>query len=894
MAGAIDIIRDWAAELQQWEQAALEQIVSGRTVTDDDYKNLLNLFLEEAGLSPKRQDGRPALAFPTRLVEASNAPASRLERMFNLQDVNALPSGQEVRFGSHLTLIYGGNSAGKTGYTRPLGCAAFARGDREVLSNARKQNMQSTPRADIEVSQNGLKTTVTWRKGSRCPELSGVYVFDGASVSAHLSQSNPLSFSPAGLSLLTRLAEVTDTVRGRLRMLIESKSKTHLFSPLFPGDSLVSREIAKMGGSTDIGAMEKLAKLSPEEEKNVEKLDSDISILKAQNLASRTARLKQERSDLQTLLDRVQETALVLGSSAEEEAITLMASLRGRRQEADRVGSDQFRFEPFTQVGTDVWREFVTAAKALADSEAQRGTAYPHKGDHCLLCRQSLSAEAIDLINRLWAFMSSDAPRSLKLAEQASSARANVLSRIELGYFGADSAAKRILQAEASDFAEEVEAFLRNCSTRRSELVTFLTGGAVPQFTPVKIPELSSLSEAISRRAKEIAELEKRDYKQQLGALSQALRELQHRQVLRDHWQEIKTWIEDQKWAAGAQKKVGSTHHITAKYNELFKALVTDQYRETFETTLQRLKQGLRVGIETKGQKGTTVRQIVLSADAFVQKFPVEKILSDGEKRTVALVDFLTEASLDARSTALVLDDPVSSMDLDSKWAVAELLAELAATRQVIVFTHDLLFLHALKACAKKLNIEVLSHWIRREQDQPGYVYLNNSPTCEGDYKSASKARECYTDAKTAPPAKQDALLQQGFGALRSSYEAFVIYDLFNGAVRRFEEQVHFDVLKDVRVDDDIVDQVVEKMATLSRYIDAHLHSDSFAAEKPTPDLLFKEIETFEALRKKHRERKKAAASTGPKPASVGTSTMASGKATEPASAPGQPSTRIN
>jgi hypothetical protein len=149
-------------------------------------------------------------------------------------------------------------------------------------------------------------------------------------------------------------------------------------------------------------------------------------------------------------------------------------------------------------------------------------------------------------------------------------------------------------------------------------------------------------------------------------------------------------------------------------------------------------------------------------------------------------------------------------------------------------------------------------------------VYLDNSPVCEGDYRSATAARECYSRAKNAAPAEQQLILQQGFGALRTSYEAFVIYELFNEVVKRFEERVSFDRLKDVVVDPDTVDLVVQKLGALSRYIDAHLHSDEYAAEKPTPAVLHEEITAFEALRTRHKQSKKRLTLASPKPTNVG------------------------
>ena len=338
------------------------------------------------------------------------------------------------------------------------------------------------------------------------------------------------------------------------------------------------------------------------------------------------------------------------------------------------------------------------------------------------------------------------------------------------------------------------------------------------------------------------------------------MRELQHRRILNECYSEIAAWVNSQRWVAVAQKAGGSTRAITAKYNELFKELVTDQYGFAFQSILGRLKGNLKVSIETRGQKGETVRQIVLHPGSYAQRVAPDKILSDGEKRAVALADFLTEVILDTSSNAIVLDDPVSSLDLDSKEIVAELLAEEATRRQVIVFTHDLAFLHLLKVRAKKLSVGVKSHWIRREDGDPGYVYLDNSPLCEGDYKSARITRECYSKAKSAPPADEERLLQQGFGALRTTYEAFVIYDLFNEVVKRFEERVSFDRLRDVILNQSIVEEVADKLGKLSRYIDAHLHSDNYAAERPTPATLLDEINAFETLRKKHKAMKSSVA----------------------------------
>jgi wobble nucleotide-excising tRNase len=70
--------------------------------------------------------------------------------------------------------------------------------------------------------------------------------------------------------------------------------------------------------------------------------------------------------------------------------------------------------------------------------------------------------------------------------------------------------------------------------------------------------------------------------------------------------------------------------------------------------------------------------------------------LSEGEKTCVALAAFLTELATAQHASALVFDDPVSSLDHRWRSSVAKRLVDEAKKRQVIVFTHDLVFVNDL------------------------------------------------------------------------------------------------------------------------------------------------------------------------------------------------------
>lgn len=628
-------------------------------------------------------------------------------------------------------------------------------------------------------------------------------------------------------------------VRERLRALLNQRDQNLDFTPFFVGFSKIVPHIQNLGADTDLRELSKLSKMSPEEISRILALENEIAQLKTQDPAKKAAELRRSAADLRNLLRAIEACEAELGDNARSQMQALTKSLQDAKTEAQRSGAEQFKTELLHEVGTDVWREFVIAAKSLAEAE-DRGRAYPQKDDPCLLCRQPLSAAAVGLIQKLWEFVSSNS------------------GAVNLDFFSANSPARRLLESLAPERIPALDEEFAAYSMRRNHLIASLEAESFAE-TPILPPhDCSQIDRLISSPENEAPGLGDATERERLALLENKLRELQHRQLLSSNLPSMTTYVELKRWVALGHAAIGSTRHITTKYNELFQALVTSRFVELFQKNLSRFDKGLHVAVETRGQKGETVREVVLSTKTSQRTYAIDHVLSEGEKRAVALADFLTEAELDLDCTGTIIDDPVSSFDIHARRSLARHLAELAATKQVVIFTHDLAFLYELKSQAKSRSVGTLTHWIQRDSSGvPGMVLLDNSPACEEDFKSAQFARERYTKAKAAFGEEQQWLLQQGFGALRSSYEAFVIFNLFDGVVHRFDERISFGRLADVTLDPGIVQEVIAKMESLSRYIDAHLHSDRYAAEKPSPAALLSEIDNFENLRKKHGQLKK-------------------------------------
>jgi hypothetical protein len=117
------------------------------------------------------------------------------------------------------------------------------------------------------------------------------------------------------------------------------------------------------------------------------------------------------------------------------------------------------------------------------------------------------------------------------------------------------------------------------------------------------------------------------------------------------------------------------------------------------------------------------------SASPSRQNVTLPRVFSEGERTALGLAAFFTEASLDASKSALILDDPVSSLDHIRRGLVAARLAALAETRQVIVFTHDVSFVADLKREAKGLGAPIGERSVARGRGgerKPGTCSTNH------------------------------------------------------------------------------------------------------------------------------------------------------------------------
>src|SRR4030088_1786938 len=150
----------WSHDRPAWQRDALRRLVLNGELLDDDIGSLTDIcksaygLAEQQAVAPLTSDDVPAEA-------AGNAPVSLLS-IFHNRGVNALAEDQTLRFGPNLTVVYGDNAAGKSGYIRILKSACRARGQEQILGNVTSGTTPLSPVVSIKYGVGAEEKPREW------------------------------------------------------------------------------------------------------------------------------------------------------------------------------------------------------------------------------------------------------------------------------------------------------------------------------------------------------------------------------------------------------------------------------------------------------------------------------------------------------------------------------------------------------------------------------------------------------------------------------------------------------------------------------------------------------------------------------------------------------------
>ena len=398
MAGSILLkkahLGGWIKNQPLWARDALRRLALGEFDKNDREEILINLKTHNKISIDKKTICKDFTEDHFKTEPPDATPRTLLCSIGPSKHVNRLADDQIMKFAlDGLTLIYGHNGSGKSGYCRIIKklCRSFA--EEDILDNAFKDGEVQKPQATVTYkSDDGEEITENWIDETDPPEsLSGLKVFDDKCATRYVNKDNKIGYSLPEIDFLKGYTGLLDDLKEILTEEFVEVKKT-LQAP-YPCNFIEGTDIFKLielfKSSTPINQLPAEQKLinfavwNDADDKEIVALEKQI----AEDPAKKLSDCKILKATLTNLYEQINAIELALDTPKINELEQVFNLAETTARTAQITASKYFEDElPCT--GFDPWRRMYEHATKYATSiGAPNNKIYSEINDPCLLCQ---------------------------------------------------------------------------------------------------------------------------------------------------------------------------------------------------------------------------------------------------------------------------------------------------------------------------------------------------------------------------------------------------------------------------------------------------------------------------------------------------------------------------
>ena len=657
---------EWLEKQEFWLKSLFHKLSIKDDLTDDDYKEIVDNYIK--------------LHFENIPICISNENLNKitLKRLYGVKGVNRLAQNQELKFGKNLTVVYGENGTGKTGYSRIIQHIGKCLGEiYPIRSNVFNESVAPEAQLDYFIDENPELKTLQWKNLDK-PQKLNIKLFNSSCVKFSLNNERKIDFKPYIFHLCEKLAIATTELH-----LYINQRLNEFFG--YAVDTLEDGTEARNKVLSVICSDKKDLPLIDEYVKNL-----DINELKTQktnqetekNKLNETALLSQKKllenkSDVvNQILETITKSNAYLYSWNEEyvknkNEIQLIKSKTTVDQIISSLNIDEKLKDAFVSLisATDKLYKLVAGDEAtLTDMKK------------CPICRKDISSTdkiVVDLLKRYDELLSINKAQScgdlIKKNQEIEGEYNRIFNKLK--FFESSPQVK-----------EDEKIFL--CVEKISALLSNITNPSFTMDLEASIDELKKIILDIDAKQNKLKE-SITSIDEQTNKINNTINELNAKIYLKENWEQERVYILSY---INLKRIKNINNHGISKCQKDIQERV---YKESFLKTLKLVLKNLNAPEEIKFNTAIISSQMAIKQgyDKIAKTNQLNEILSEGEQTVVALAQFIAESMFSANDNVLFFDDPVNSLDLGRMQVIAKELVFLAKQKQIVIFTHNLVFL---------------------------------------------------------------------------------------------------------------------------------------------------------------------------------------------------------
>lgn len=885
-------LADWCADQPAWAVDAMQRAASCSQRADADVDGLVCRIGLAHGLAVDGEHLCQPFAEDSVVAVGTTPDDVVLHSVGPLKGLDRLAGDQVLKFAlDGITVVFGDNGSGKSGYTRALRQLTCVRedapleGDVFAAGNPPSKSISYTYRVG-----EAAAVTATWMDGESKPAvLGGVTLLDSDNLRVYVSGKSDILYMPPEAACVGRLADLYQAAASRYRGWIDDASRrcAGAFGGHYAQGTTAAALVARLQTGTPeanlptVQALRDAATWSADDEAELASLQAEL----VRGPAATAALCDRIASSCLTIATAVEATATPLSDDVAVRDQPLAEARQRTRRVADALAAERIGSQPIGATGSNTWRELFAIARQFAAEAGVRPNGEPFAvGDPCPLCQQTIGEDAATRLAAFDAYVEGEATREAELAAVALARRVSALRDLS---FKAEGELRTLLAEAATQGApalalvDRTAIFTAALEARRDERVRQFDGGGIADLEPLPASPIDELRTWATQLTEHASELRSGDNR--TAAATSTIAELTDRRQMnglieelvarRNELSNIHAW----KRCEAAL----NTGPLSRLMTSLRKELTTPGLRARIEEEIRNFAlTHIPLQFSDETSKGTSFFEVALATPRKAKK---ARVLSEGEQRALSLACFLAESHVAGRRSGIILDDPVTSLDHGRVRRVARRLVDEAAKgRQIVVFTHNLVFYHELMlACVDRPTpVPALPCLIQQGgSGEFGIVTVGDAPWIARKVKEREQTLKAMIDDipdDLAISTDDYGRRCTGFyAALRETWERAVEEVVLNDVVRRFGSNVGTLRLGGVTVSDDDFLLVHRAMSRASEHSG---HDQAAGKQIGTPDKAqmrvdLDELTAFRAakmkLNREAEERRKSLVS-GPPKAAVG------------------------
>lgn len=780
--GIIDFLWEWGESNGDWGKLLVHKIVTTETgLSPKDREEVFNYFL----LSLALKTDLP----PLTVAKPSYTPSTKKIDIVSLSDVkgvNKLAKGQSIEFGDNVTVIYGENGSGKTGYGRILKALGHSyEVGNLIYSDIYKANEQQT--ASIKYKVDGSESVFSWDGKSTNPDLQNISVFNNNCVQISLADGRGLLVSPIGFHLFNLVSEEL----GKLNTLFQetiSKYPTTIdwINSLHLG-TLQEQFITNLKGNSSIPKLEELSAFNDTHKQSLADSELLLKNLNKQLLEIELKNFRTQEEELSQVIAKIEKTKSNLNSANCLKLGALNSEIVQLESKTNTGLKEIAESNNILLYQSPEFQKFIKAADEYLKVLNQES--YPNSGnDVCLYCNQELASEKSKALLTAYKQLLNDNTQELIRKAKGSKLElikllTSVDAQITLHQqtFGVDDQGKALQPKEITEYNKvisEKKAEIEKDSNLNAEFA--FNYAACLELLQKKKADIATAIASKDAILQNIATKERE--------LQNKIYELLDRRVLSSRIDQIKTIIRNKSIVSKllGGKSSFSTNALSRKTSEAREQLLQQDFNLIFESELKNFrKSNIKIQINFGTDKGKSKMQQRLNSN-----YILSEILSEGEQKAIALAEFLTELQIDNSKAPIIFDDPVNSLDHHIIDDVSRRVLNLSKTRQVVIFTHSVLLFNSLlyfSRISTFTGVKCKFYDIKSEFGQTGII----SAAEEEINKVKSYQNSINVLLNNTPKGRSEVdIASDCYGYLRSAIELCVEQHILKGTVKRYQKNV--------------------------------------------------------------------------------------------------------